>query len=71
MVRASVRFLLFTRSAVIIEIWAEHDIEPNPLKTTNNSSLCPSLLAQFVISCLRTLLLLCLAPYGRSSPKST
>ena len=67
MVRASVRFLLFTRSAVIIEIWAEHDIEPNPLKTTNNSSLCPSLL----ISCLRTLLLLCLAPYGRSSPKST
>ena len=75
MVRASVRFLLFTRSAVIIEIWAEHDIEPNPLKTTNNSSLCPSLLAcllaQFVISCLRTLLLLCLAPYGRSSLKST
>ena len=67
MVRASVRFLLFTRRAVIIEIWAEHDIEPNPLKTTNNSSLCPSLL----ISCLRTLLLLCLAPYGRSSLKST
>lgn len=51
MVRASVRFLLFTRSAVIIEIWAEHDIEPNPLKTTNNSSLCPCLLSlSFLVS---------------------
>ena len=64
MVPVSVRFLLFTRTAAIIEIWPEHDIEPKiELKTTNNSSLCPSLL----ISCLRTLLLLCLAPYGCST----
>ena len=40
MVRASVRFLLFTRTAAIIEIWVEHDTEPNPLKTTNTSP-CP------------------------------
>ena len=42
MVRASVRFLLFTRRAAIIEIWSppvEHDIEPKPLKSNNTSSL--------------------------------
>ena len=42
MVRASVRFLLFTRRAAIIEIWSppvEHDIEPKPLKSNNMSSL--------------------------------
>jgi len=35
MVRASARFLLFTRSAVIIEIWGRHDIEPTLRKSTN------------------------------------
>ena len=39
MVRGSVRFLLFTRRAAIIEIWVEHDTEPKPVKTTNNTSL--------------------------------
>ena len=42
MVRASVRFLLFTRRAAIIEIWSppvEHDIEPKQLKSNNTSSL--------------------------------
>ena len=45
----------------------EHDIEPNPLKTTNSSLsvlACLLLLGQFVISCLRTLLLLGLALVG-------
>ena len=64
MVRASVRFLLFTRTAAIIEIWVEHDTEPNPRKTTNTSP-CP----WSAFFCLRTLLLLpCLpGPYGRST----
>ena len=35
MVRASARFLLFTRTAVIIEIWGRHDIEPTLRKSTN------------------------------------
>ena len=37
MVRASVRFLLFTRTAAIIEIWVEHDTEPNRVKSSNTS----------------------------------
>ena len=65
MVRASVRFLLFTRTAAIIEIWVEHDTEPNPLKTTNTSP-CP----WSPFFCLRTLLLPCLALMG-AAPKST
>ena len=64
MVRASVRFLLFTRTAAIIEIWVEHDTEPNPLKTTNTS------LSLVTFFCLRTLLLPCLALMG-AAPKST
>ena len=35
MVRASARFLLFTRTAIIIEIWGRHDIEPTLRKSTN------------------------------------
>ena len=65
MVRASVRFLLFTRTAAIIEIWVEHDTEPNPLKNHQHISL--SLVSFF---CLRTLLLPCLALMG-AALKST
>ena len=71
MVRASVRFLLFTRTAAIIEIWVEHDTEPNPLKTANTSP-CPCACAcpWSVFFCLRTLLLPCLALMG-AAQKST
>ena len=46
MVRASARFLLFTRTAVIIEIWGRHDIEPTLRKSTN------PVLHQLVILCI-------------------
>lgn len=67
MVRASVRFLLFTRTAAIIEIWVEHDTEPNPLKTTNTSP-CPCACAcpwSVFFSPHLTAPLPC--PYGRST----
>ena len=61
MVRASVRFLLFTRTAAIIEIWVEHDTEPNPLKTTNTLLV----LGHLFLSPLLAAPLPC--PYGRST----
>ena len=49
MVRASARFLLFTRTAVIIEIWGRHDIEPTLRKSTN------PVLHQLVILCIMSI----------------
>ena len=60
MVRASARFLLFTRTAVIIEIWGRHDIEPTLRKSTN------PVLHQLVILCILCITAPFALPYGCS-----
>ena len=68
MVRASVRFLLFTRRAAIIEIWVEHDTEPKGVKSTKKTSLS---LVSFSFLSPHPNAAPLPGPCGRSSLKST